>query len=497
MGLLDGLFDGLASLIDLLDDLVSALVDPAPEGDEGENLILDFLLSASPVDDFAAVLVDDLEQQILNAVKDEGQLNPGNVQTPANELEGTAASVLGGIGLGASTLEAASLGQIDSHTEYLTQAVVGLGFDDVTGLELDARVSEGIMPALEAQVKRQHTPKFADVNDAVEILLRNKQADFGFISDDAVDPFAQKLVQLDDPVDETNVLEHYGLREDQLGILEAVAIEPMEFEELVEQPAELGLAVPDDIVDAELDRAGYAEATKDFLKQVNQRIVASERFFDELTAVRPVIEKLDELVASGELSPSEATARIPSEVSDAQLPLSKRFNRVSQLPPGKPSRAQLIDSFARGGLSRQELEDELDESEFDTSKRNGLLDAIIIDELDGDLQESVALGLVDENTYSNLCQFVGFDQQTTDALLQGQSLSDITSRRLKEQTDPGELPVTTIQGIGESRAQSLELDGIEDLDDLATETAANVAEITNVSESTAAGWISAAQQAVQ
>jgi hypothetical protein len=496
MGLLDGLFNGLGKLIDLLADIVTAVTDPdIGDTDIGET-IGDLIVNGTVLDDVGTALVDTLEQTITADLRDEGQITPGNAPGVSNETEGNAAAVLAGLGASASALEAASLGQIDQHTEYITQAVIGLGFDDVTGMELDARVKEGLMPALEAEANRQHTSKFVDLQDAIELLLRNKQSDTLYLAGDSADDVAQNLVQLPDPVDEANILEHYGLREDQLPILERVAINGMEFEELIEQPAELGLKVPDAILNAELDRAGYSEATKDFLQQVNNEIVNTTRFYEELTAVAPVIEKLDQFVESGYFSATEAESRLPPEVSDAQPALRKRFTRIEALPPGRPTQAQLVDSFARGEISREQLEDELQESEFDTDRFPGVVESIILDELDGDLQESLALGLVSENRFSQLCDFVGLDQDATNLLLAGQSFSDITKRRLQEEQDPSELPVTAIQGIGEARSSSLEVEGITTVAQLAAAGVSNVADITQVSESTAEGWISQAQQLV-
>jgi len=497
MGLLDGLFNGLGKLIDLLSDIVEAVTDPDLSDTGIGDTIGTLIVEGTALDDVGELLVETLESTITADLEAAGQITPGNAEEISNETEGNAAAVLTGLGAAASSLEAASLGQIDKHTEYITQAVVGLGFDDVTGMELEARVQEGLMPALQAQANRQHTSKFVDLNDAVEILLRNKQEDINFIGGDSVDQVVQGLVQLDDAADAGNVLAHYGLREDQLPILEAVAIQPMEFEELIEQPAELGLRVPDAIVDAELDRAGYSESTKDFLKQVNDRIPDSTRFYEELTSVEPVISKLDQLVESGYFSPTDAQQRVPAEVGDASTALNKRFNRISGLPAGKPSQAELVDSFARGNLSREQLEEELKESEFDTAEYRGVVESIIVDELDGALQESLALGLIGEGQFSNLCSFAGVDQKATNLLLAGQSFSDIAQQRLQEEQDPSELPVSAIQGIGEARSSSLEVEGITTVADLAAADVTAVADITQVSESTAEGWISQAQQLVQ
>jgi len=379
------------------------------------------------------------------------------------------------VGLASTAVEAASLGQVDKQTEYITQALAGLGVADVTGLELEARISEGIKPALEAKVNSEHRAKFADLQDVVEADLRTKDSDSDYIRD----------------------ISTYGIRPDQLDILEEVALNAMEFEELIETPAELGLVVPDSVLNAELDRSGYSEATKDFLRQVNTEIDRSNRVWQEKTAVDPVVSRLDQLVESGELSPAEATALLPAGADTARAALNDRYNNIQGLSQGKPTRSQLEGSFARGYSDLDELRERLEAAEYDADTYDGVVKATVLDELDGDLQEAVALGLVSENTFSNLCGFVGLDEDATQALLSGQSFSDITTRRLQEQQSADELPTSAVQGIGEGRAQALSFEDIDTLADLAAAAVETVADATNVSEQTAEGWISVAQQATE
>jgi len=125
------------------------------------------------------------------------------------------------------------------------------------------------------------------------------------------------------------------------------------------------------------------------------------------------------------------------------------------------------------------------------------LRASILDELDGSLQESVALGLISPNTYSNLAQEVGLDESATQSLLAGESLSDITKRRLQEEQDQSNLPTTAIQGIGESRAQSLTAADIDTVGELAAADPEPVADITQVTVDTAETWIQIASEVVE
>jgi hypothetical protein len=475
MGILDPLFNGVAALLDFGDGLVEAIINPEIDGEQASDIVGSELENVTANDEIAAALVDLVEEFVISDLEDAGQLTPQNVERVADQTEGGATAVLLGVGLASTAVEAASLGQVDKQTEYVTQALAGLGVADVTGLELEARISEGIMPALEAKVNSEHRAKFADLQDVVEADLRTKDSDSDYIRD----------------------ISTYGIRPDQLDILEEVALNAMEFEELIETPAELGLVVPDSVLNAELDRSGYSEATKDFLRQVNTEIDRSNRVWQEKTAVDPVVSRLDQLVESGELNPAAATALLPPGAQTGIDALNDRFNNIQGLSQGKPSRSQLEGSFARGYSSLDKLRERLEAAEYDAEKYEGVVKATVLDELDGDLQEAVALGLVSENTYSNLCEFVGLDEDTTQALLSGQSFSDITTRRLQEQQSADELPTSAVQGIGEGREQALSFEGIDTLADLAAADVATVADATNVSEQTAEGWISVAQQATE
>jgi len=121
----------------------------------------------------------------------------------------------------------------------------------------------------------------------------------------------------------------------------------------------------------------------------------------------------------------------------------------------------------------------------------------VLDELDGDLQEAVGLGLVSEAEYSDFAEFAGLDDETVALLLQGQSFGDITTARLQESTAPSERAVGTIVGIGESRARALDGIGIETVQDLAEADVETVAEAAQVSPETAEQFIQQARRRVQ
>jgi len=350
-----------------------------------------------------------------------------------------------------------------------------LGVDDVTGLELEARTAEGIKPAMNAKVNAEHRAKFVDLQDVVEQDLRNKDSDTGYISD----------------------IGTYGIRPDNVPILEEVAINDMEFEELIETPAELGLVVSDEVLQAELDRAGYSEQTKEFLQKVNNRIPLSARAYQELLVSEDHISDLDQRVEDGTLTVDEAITDIPDQVDVDLEAMRQRFRQKDDLNPQAPSQSDFIDALVEGYTSLEETRDRLDQSELDTERYEDVLKAELVGDLDGSLQTAVGTGRLSEGRFSDLAEFTGVDDEVVELLLQGQSLSDIASARLQEATDPSERSVRTLVGIGESRAAALDAAGLGTVQALAQADVDTVADTAQVSPETAAEFITQATQRIQ
>jgi len=489
MGILDPLFDGLrfffetfARIVEILSSPLDGLQGVDVEPDTTDSPLDNAVDAVNPTDDLFTVLVEDIERDIIEPLRQEGQLTPDNVANrargnpgPVDRLEGEAASFLAGVGVSATIVEAVGLGQLETHSEFLTQALAGLSITDVTGLELETRVSEGIQPALNARINRQHRAKFADLQDAIEQDLRNKDSDTGYIDDIAT----------------------YGIRPDDVGILEEVALNAMEFEELIETPAELGLVVPDSILEAELDRSGYAEPTKEFLSQVNGRIRESARSYQELIRTEELVSDLDTLVEQGVIEPVDA-AELVSEQSPADRgELQARFVQKRDQPAGAPSQTETVDAFVRGYRERGELRQAVDQREFPLEDFEPELRAALVDELDGSLQESVALGLLEPEAYGQLADDLGLSDEAVQALLAGQSFGDIVSSQLTQQADPETTGPQVILDIGPARASALEANGIETVAELAQASPDAVADAAGVSPETAAEFILRARQRTQ
>jgi hypothetical protein len=479
MGLLDPVFRFLAGLgraldraTDTVDDATEAVTNPSIDGQQASEVVGEVLADVTPADEVGSAIVDVVEESILNDLQDAGQLTPENVERVADQTEGGAMAVLTGLGISGSAVEAASLGQVDQHQEYITQAIAGLGVDDVTGLELDARIQEGILPALEAKVAAEHRAKFADLGDVVEADLRTKDSDRGYTRD----------------------LSTYGIRPQDVETLEAVALSEMEFEELIETPAELGLIVPDDVLEQQLDLAGYPEKTKEFLSQVNERIPRTKRAFDELIRVEGLSTDLDTLVEEGDLEPAAAADVLASESPADREELIRRFELRRGLSAGGPTQAEVEDGFLNGFIGEDEAVELLNLGRVDVDAYPWVLRQAIYDELDGDLQEAVATGKLDEERFANLAESVGVDDGAVEAFLSGLSKSDLVDRRLAGGGSTEERSVRTIVGIGDSRASALEAADLGTVRALANADVEEVAETVDVSPETAEGFIRRARE---
>jgi hypothetical protein len=350
-----------------------------------------------------------------------------------------------------------------------------LALDDIVGTRVSVTMEEAVLPSLRAEINSQNRTQFVNLQDAVEQQLRTKDSDEDYLSD----------------------LGTYGIREDNVPILEETALNAMEFEELIETPAELGLIVPDDILQQELDRSGYGEDTKEFLQQVNDRITDSARAYQELLVTEDHISDLDTRVEDGTLTPDEAAALVPDGVEISGQELRRRWSQKDGLDPQAPSQSDFLDALVEGYTSLEETRDRLDQAELDTERYEDVLKAEIVGDLDGSLQTAVGTGRLSEGRFSDLAEFAEVDDEVIELLLQGQSLSDIASARLQESTQASERSVRTLVGIGESRAAALDAVGLGTVQALAQADVETVAETAQVSPETAQEFIQQAQQRIQ
>jgi len=416
-------------------------------------------------------LADQAADQIREEITEKDLTEPGKPEEALRDAQGTALAEAGTVITAQTLLEATSLGQVDSFETPIAEILSFADIDGVFGQAIQAEIEEALLPALEAEINAANRTKFADINDVIERNLRNKESDDGYTED----------------------LGTYGIREEDVPILEEVAIQQIEFEELLETPAELGKVVPPEVLEAELDRAGYAEETKEFLSETADLLPESARTYQELLRTEELVQSLDTLAQDGVVSPTEALETIPDDVEARDQAFLDRFALLRDLPAGSPSGSDFEGAFASGYLDLDELRDRLDQTDYPTDQYEDVLKKQVLDELDGDLQTALGLGLVSEGQFSDYAEFAGLDDQTIEALLAGQALDDVAQRRLQETADPASRPVRTLSGVGESRGAGLRAAGIETVADMAGADPETVAEAAQVSPETAAQFIDQAQ----
>jgi hypothetical protein len=276
---------------------------------------------------------DTLEDEIDEELTERDLTEAGNAEKSLNDAEGTALAEATAV-IGAQTfLESLSLGQVDSFETPVAEILSFLALDDLVGTRVGVTMEQAVLPALEADINAQNRTKFADLQDVIEANLRNKDSDTGWTED----------------------LATYGIREDDVEILEEVALEQIEFEELLETPAELGKVVPQEVVEAELDRAGYAEETKEFLAETADLLPESARTYQELLRTEALVQSLDTLATDGVVSPEEALDTIPDDVEANDQAFLDRFALLRDLPAGAPSGTDFEGAFASGYLDLEEF----------------------------------------------------------------------------------------------------------------------------------------------
>jgi hypothetical protein len=492
MGVLDPLFNGLNQLFNGIDNIIEGIVNPQVNDEQATDQTAQTLEDIQPLDELSGNLVDVVEEFIIADLEDQGEITPGDVESLVDNVEGSAVGILLALGFSGTAIESASLGQVDQQQEYLMQLVTALQLDQVSGTELQARFNEGVEPALTAKVTAEHRAKFVDLQDAVEYALRNKQADNDYLSGSELPDDIASDLRPDEPVTEDNLIEQYGIRDDQLHILEEVAIREMEPEELLETPTEAGVFVDPELLQEEMDRTGVSEQVKDVFTRTAERLPRTTRAYEERPVAEAGVAQLDQLVSAGEVSPDQAIEILPDLNEKTIEELRARFELISGLPNGSPTRSQVEGGFTTGLIGLQRFTDLVDQVDVDPEAHPYVLQKAILSELDGDLRRAVGLGLIDEGQYVEYAEVVGLEQSIIDRLLQGEDLGDIADSRLAQRQQQGNLSVDTISGIGESRRQTLEVVGLDTVSAVADSSPDEITSVLDVAESTAEGFISRA-----
>jgi len=536
----------------LLDDLVTAFVDAIdaiPEaldliGDElgqlGDFLDIDFSefaqaieSSEDPTEDLAVilntldvsgdagdVLVDTVEEFLLVPLEEEGQLNPDNVEGALDELEGNAAAVTAAIiGLTLS-IETISAGQIDEVPSEIFQSLAGLGFQDVVGREVDARLQEGVDPALKQKVHREIRSKqinfqdFADANVRSKRFGGNVETIDGDLPDDLLDLLhPQDTGYLADP-------DTYGIYPDQTEILEVVGLGVSEPEEIIEEPIQYGIPVPLRPVEALNDLQGFPEDVKTIYRAVIDALPRTENLIQDYARLAEFNFRLREKVQDDALTPVQARKLIEPELRDViqdAMPadryreqdrdaeevvdilsdeLERNFKLLGDLPPDPPSQSQLESWYQKGVISGQEFARLYDK--FGSRPQDFLKYAVesAVDAGWERIQRQYALGRISGSDAERRLQDIGYTAQEAQRILAGGNGNDIANQRLQGQDQSAQIEPSALINIGQARQQALRLSGVENVAQVAELDVSQLTQLTGMTDAEARQTLTQATQAV-
>lgn len=491
----------------LLDDLVQGFVGVArtwidfitnPLGfvvDETTDVDVDQIEEEAnqQVDRFFGTFFDGLEDDVVEEVLADEPLTPENVETLINGAEGAAVEDAVAAAAGLYGIEAIGAGQLESGQFLVTQVLSFLALENVLGRRLGMAYEKGVDPALEARIAKQTRSEFVNLQDAVEDALRNKTNDDNWLHASGAPAEVVERVGSNEPVNPENLVEEWGIRDDNLEILEEVGIKTLEPEELFETPTEFGVTIPRDVVEDELDRAGLAEGTKELFLEIVDALPRATTVWEEQTRYEELINLLDDAADSGELDPDAARPLLDGLEPETVDELVERFRVIQEVPNKAPTRSQVDGSFTAGFTDLDTLTDRYGRVDVDPDRYPDVIREVVLSEIDGDLQRAFALGYISAGEYGELMDLVDLPTEAQTTLTAGGDLGDVADRALKEQTGPGEQPVESISGIGENRGSGLRAVGIETVADLAGSTVETVAEAAQVGEETARDFIEAAQ----
>jgi len=459
--------------------------------DEEENAVVNAL------EQLFGGTFDVMEDNILEELEEGDLANLEEVEPAVDRAEGAALTEALSIITGTVTAELLGGTQIESHQVELSQIMSFLALEDLLGIRSQVVAEEAVLPSLQAQIDKQNRTKFVNLQDAVEYALRNKESDQGWLQGNTAPQDTVDKVGSDDPVNPNNLVEEWGIRDDQLEILERVSLDAPEIEELVESPVQFGVVPSPEETEKVLQISGLPEEAKDLFRRTIEQAPEAADLWEQRTRTGDLVTELDSLVQEGTLTVDEAMSLLPDAVDEARPALRDRFALLSSIPAGTPSQTEFETAWAFGFVDQQTFEDQLSASEFPTDQFPSVVDGIIVDEIDGDLRQAMALGLISESRYGELMDRLGLDAETQQALMAGQDLNDVAASRLEEQADPSARPVSALPGIGESRATALATIDVETIADMAGTPAGQVAEAAQVSPETAREFINLAQQATE
>jgi len=521
MGLIDDIGNALADLLDFLDLDPGETAEAVVNTNEPTEAAAILAESITPVDEIGSLFVDFSEEFILTPLEQKGTLTPDNIEGVVDQLDGNAAAQLGGVLVMTLALEAVTAGQFEETQSQVFQAIAGLGFTDVAGREIDARMQEGVDPALKQKVNRDHRSKQADFQDFVQgnralrdstsFIFSRAGLDRGDIPD-YLNP--DDFGWMPDP-------DTYGTIEEQTSLYELASLEVTEPEELIEEPVQYGIPVPNTAIKQVTELAGIPRDAANIYQSVIDQLPKNENLMRDYVRLTEFNFRLREKVGSGALTPEQARGLIEPELRDIienALPeerlqdrdrdadevvdiladeLQRNFKLLSDLPADPPTQGDLEAWFQKGVLSIDGFYDGF--TQFGGRPEDFALyyqEACIDQGWDG-IQRAHTLGRISTSDAKQRLQRIGYTQQEAADILAGADGDSIVSARLSEEGGPTTLAPGSLRGIGDAREAALDLAGVETVAGVAELSVDQLTQITGMTDQEALTAIEQAQGAVE
>jgi hypothetical protein len=519
-GIAAGFFDIVDGLVDFVDAILftpaDALEIAASGGDLG-GVLGQVLEESQPADEGAAAIVDTAEELVVAPLQQEGEITPDNVEALQDDLEGNASAVLLSIVLVTLGIEAFSDGRIDEVPAELFGVVTSLGFDDVTGREIDARLNEGIDPALKQKVHSEHRSKQADFQDFVTASLRTKAFDTDVSTRGGVgeDPLDGLLTDTDTSF--LNDPDTYGTIPDQTSLYELDALTVSEPEEIIEEPIQYGVPVPKSAVKLLNELQGFPESTKSVFQQVIESLPRSETLIQDYVRLTEYNFRLREKVQAGVMTPEQARDEIKpeleavinrgeiSEFVDEEIDRTEQevvdfvadellanFQLLQSLPSDPPTAGDIQSFYRKGVINSQTFEDLYEQFGRGNGRVGQYLREQTIDKGAESIRRQATLGRISDTEATTQLERIGFSTSEANAILDGSNPDDIVSNRVQDRAQTDALPVELAVNIGDVRGQRLRLAGIETLQDLQNVDVTEVTAVTGVNDQIAQEAINSA-----
>lgn len=521
MGLIDDIVNAFVDLIEFFDFNVGEISRSFERAEDPTEALALVLQTVQPVDEVGDILVDLSEEFVLAPITEEGELTPENVESVQDEIEGNAAAITAGILAVTLSIETLTGGQVDEIPSEIFQAVTALGFTDVAGREIDARLQEGIDPALKQKIHREARSKQADFQDFADANVRSKRygGQIPTLSSDIPDEVKELLHPDDfgwlaDP-------DTYGTVPAQNELFELVSLGVSEPEEIIEEPIQYGIPVPLRPVEALNDLQGFPEDVKSIYRSVIEALPRTENLIQDYARLAEFNFRLREKVQSGALTPVQARKLIEPELRDViqdALPadryreedrdaeetvdiladeLERNFKLLGDLPPEPPTNSQLESWFQKGVISGQTYADLYDKFGSRSTDFAKYITEAAVDAGWERIQQQHALGRISTSDAVTRLQLIGYNQAEAERILAGGNGNDVWKQRLQGEENVGSVPPSALPNIGDSRQAALRLANVTTVAEVAQLSPDELVSLTGVSDQEATEALSIAQASLQ